>query len=247
MHDAGMTLSLPPAPDPHWAWFFDIDGTLIELEAEPSPLRASHALPKLLGAIDRRVGGAVALVSGRTVTNILALISPLEMPLAGCHGVERRLADGRILRPAPAPGIDRARRLLTTFVGRHHGLLLEDKGLTLALHYRQAPHLETACRNVVEQALSGNLDVLAGKMAFEIKPRGYSKGTALAAFMAVMPFQGRTPVFLGDDLTDEDGFEAAAAQGGLGVLVGPPRPTKAMFRLENVSALHIWLTGLSKD
>jgi len=246
MHDAGISLPLPPAPDPHWAWFFDIDGTLIELAGEPSSLRVSHALPEVLEAMSRRVGGAMALVSGRTVSNILALIAPLEMPLAGCHGVERRLADGRVLRPAPAPEIARARQLLTTFTRGHAGLRLEDKGVALAIHYRDVPQLEAACRNAVEQAISGNLGVLAGKMMFEIKPRDYSKGTALTAFMAVMPFQGRTPVFLGDDQSDEDGFAAAAAHGGLGILVGPPRPTKAMFRLENVSSLHIWLTGLSK-
>lgn len=246
IYDAGMTLSLPPAPNPRWAWFFDIDGTLIELGTEPAPLRVSHNLPELLAALDRRVGGAMALISGRAVSNILALISPLKIPLAGCHGIERHLADGRILRPAPSPGIAHARQLLTSFVNRHDGLRLEDKGVALALHYRQAPHLETACRNAVEQAISSDLGVLAGKMVFEVKPREFSKGTALGAFMALDPFLGRTPVFLGDDLADEDGFEAAATLGGFGILVGPPRPTKAMFRLNDVSSLHLWLTGLSE-
>lgn len=245
MHAAGMILPSPPAPNPHWAWFCDIDGTLIELASEPSSLRTSRNLPELLDALHRRVGGAMALISGRSVSNILALIAPLRIPLSGCHGLERCLADGTVLCPAPSPGIEQARRILRDFADSHDGITLEDKGVTLALHYRQAPHLEAACRNVVTQALSGDLGMLAGKMVFEVKPRGVSKGTALAAFMKTDPFRGRSPVFIGDDLTDEDGFEAAAMLGGRGILVGAARPTKAAFRLEDVPSLHRWLAGLS--
>ncbi len=245
MHAAGMILSPPPHPDPHWAWFFDIDGTLIELASEPSSLQRPHHLAELLAAVRQRVGGAMALVSGRSVANILALIAPLEVPLSGCHGLERYLADGRLLRPPPSPRIDRARGMMKAFAEKHPGIVLEDKGLTLALHYRHVPHLEIECAAVVAQAASGDLEVLAGKMVFEVKPRGVSKGTALRAFMETDPFRGRLPIFLGDDLTDEDGFEAVAALGGKGVLVGPPRPTKATFRLQSVPALHDWLAGLS--
>lgn len=240
-----MTLPPPPAPSPQWAWFCDIDGTLIELASEPSSLRKSHHLPELLDTVRRRVGGALALISGRTVSNMLELIAPLELPLAGCHGLERRLADGRVLRATPSPRMERARRILRDFVDRHDGVFLEDKTLTLALHYRQAPQLEAACRRVVERVSAGELGLLAGKMVFEVKPRTSSKGTALGAFMETEPFCGRRPVFLGDDQTDEDGFKAAAARGGLGILVGPPRPTHATFRLADVASLHVWLAGLN--
>ncbi|PKU22739.1 trehalose-phosphatase [Telmatospirillum siberiense] len=244
MHDTGKTLSPPPAPDPCWAWFLDIDGTLIELTGEPSSLRKPHRLPELLEALRRRVGGAVALVSGRSVSNMRALIAPAELPLAGCHGLERRLADGRMLRAPSSPLLAEARATLRAFADDHPGVFLEDKECTLALHYRQVPHLEWACRDAVERTVSGDLGMLSGKMVYEVKPRNFSKGTALRSFMESTPFQGRRPVFLGDDLTDEDGFEAAAALGGIGILVGPVRPTRAEFRLADVPSLHAWLAAL---
>lgn len=244
MDDASRMLPLPPAPDPHWAWFFDIDGTLIELAQEPSSPGFRQHLPDLLEAMRRRVDGALALISGRSVSNIMALIAPAELPLAGCHGLEQRLADGQILRTPTSPGLAKARKMLQTFVDGHPEISLEDKETTLALHYRQAPHLAEACRDTVEQALSGDLGLLAGKMVYEMKPRGVSKGTALHSFMKTTPFRGRRPIFLGDDVSDEDGFEAAATLGGLGVLVGPRRPTRAAFHLADVAALHLWLAGI---
>jgi trehalose 6-phosphate phosphatase len=244
MLDRIPTLPLPPVPDPNWAWFFDIDGTLIELAQEPASLKIKHRLPEILAALQRQLGGALALVSGRSIENILQLIAPFRLPLAGCHGIERRLADGRILRPEPSPDMDRARRIFSDFTKAHDGLFLEDKGLTLALHFRQAPHLEADCQAVAEQAAVGDLNWFPGKMVFEVMARNYTKGSAVEAFMAEEPFRGRKPVFIGDDLPDEDGFETVRRLGGLGILIGPMRSTKAQFRLDSVSALHAWLAKL---
>ena len=245
MPDANPILPVPPIPDPDWAWFFDIDGTLIELSSEPASLKDKQRLPELLEALHHRVGGALALVSGRSLSNMLQLIAPFRLPLAGCHGIERHLADGSILRPEQSPALKRARKTLTDFTNAHDGLFLEDKGLTLALHYRQAPDLEAACRSVIEQVATDDLGWFSGKMVFEVMSRGYDKGNAVEAFMATAPFRGRKPVFLGDDLPDENGFRAAKAFGGLGILIGPPRSTAAMFQLENVTSMHAWLAALA--
>jgi trehalose 6-phosphate phosphatase len=237
------TLPAPPLPSPGWAWFLDIDGTLIEIADTPSAIHIPPELPGLLQALADRHGGAVALVSGRTVENIARLVAPFHPPAAGLHGLERRLADGRVLRPDPSPLLDGIRRSLSDFAAANPGVILEDKGLSLALHYRLAPHREAAARAVAEAAVAGHpeLRLQAGKMVFEIRPRGADKGGALRAFMAEPPFAGRVPVFVGDDVTDEDGFKAANALGGISVMIGPPRPTAASFRLADVAGLRRWL------
>lgn len=231
----------PPAPDAGWAWFFDIDGTLIELADEPASLEAGPHLPAFLEHLYHRFGGAMALVSGRTLSNILCLTAPFRLPSAGCHGAERLLADGRILRMPPSQHLARARGILSRFAAAHPDLVFEDKDTVLSLHFRKAPHLETVCRAVVEQAASGDLGWIAGKMVFEIKSRAFNKGSAVQSFLESQPFRGRMPVFVGDDLPDEDAFDAVRRRGGFGVLVGALRPTKALYRLESVSSVHGWL------
>lgn len=238
------SLPAPPAPAPEWAWFSDIDGTLIELADTPASLGNARHLPGLLTALSGRVGGALALVSGRPVANVLRLIAPCRIPLAGCHGLERLLPDGSLIRPPASSDLDRARRILAAFAADHPGVVFEDKDVVLGLHFRKVPQLEAACRAAVEQATSGNLGWFAGKMVFEVKPRGLDKGTAIQAFLDQTPFRGRLPVFLGDDLPDEAGFEVARARGGFGVLVGEPRPTRALYRLESVPAVLAWLSTL---
>lgn len=235
--------ALPPPPDPRpdWAWFLDVDGTLIEIAPTPSAIHVPPDLPGVLRALADRHGGALALVSGRSAENIERLVRPYRFPAAGLHGMERMTAAGEIRRPEPLPGLAAIRARLRAVEGG--GVLVEDKSLSLALHYRLAPEREAACRAVAEAAVAAHpeFSLLAGKMVFEVKPRGVDKGTALKAFMAEPPFAGRVPVFVGDDVTDEHGFEAANALGGITVLVGPERATAARFRLDDVAACGAWL------
>lgn len=243
-----MPLPLPPIPAPDWALFLDVDGTLIDIAPSPSAIRIPPQLPPLLAQVSARHGGALALVSGRTAANLAQLMAPYGFPAAGLHGIERMDSAGRITRPPPLPGLGALRARLRRLEGG--GVVLEDKGLTLALHYRLAPQREAECRQAVEALVAAypQFRMLAGKMVLEVKPAGTDKGGALRAFMAEPPFAGRVPVFVGDDVTDEDGFRAAAALGGFAVLVGPQRETAARYRLDDVAACRNWLkTSLPTD
>lgn len=243
MTSVPLPLPSPPDPQADWAWFLDVDGTLIHIAPTPSAISMPVWLPGLLTRLSERHGGALAVVSGRTLDNLGQLLAPFAGPAAGLHGIERRSPDGRVTRPAPDPALDQIRRRLHADIAPWQGVLLEDKGLGVALHYRNAPEREDECRRLAEAVVAAHsgFRLLSGKMVFELKPRGYDKGGALRAFMAEPPFAGRVPVFVGDDVTDEFGFEAANQMGGVSVLVGEPRATAARFRLPHVDACRAWL------
>ncbi len=235
-------LPSPPAPAPDWAWFLDVDGTLIDIAPTPSAISIPVELPSLLAAVARCHGGALALVSGRSLDNLAQLVAPFDPPAAGLHGIERRNARGEVVRPDPPAGLDAIRDRLA-MIEQWPGVLLEDKGLTLAVHYRQAAAREEDCRRLAEAVAADYPEfvVLHGKMVFELRPRGRDKGAALRDFMGEPPFKGRVPVFVGDDLTDESGFLAANELGGLSVLVGPLRETCASFDLPDIGSCRSWL------
>jgi trehalose 6-phosphate phosphatase len=239
------TLPPPPAAAPDWAWFLDVDGTLIDIAPTPSAIVMPIQLPPLLQRLHDAHGGALALVSGRTLDNLRQLVAPFDPPAAGLHGLEWRDGAGMVGHAAAPPGLDDIRARLHHAAGQHPGLLVEDKGVAVALHYRQAPELADYVRQVAEDAVHDHpgYGLVAGKMVAEIKPNGADKGTALAAFMRAPPFAGRRPVFVGDDVTDEDGFAAANRLGGLSVLVGPPRDSTARFRLPDIQACRVWLAA----
>jgi trehalose 6-phosphate phosphatase len=237
----------PPAPSRDWCLFLDIDGTLIELADTPSAVVVDDALPRLLPDVAQRLGGAVALVSGRSIDSIDALFAPLKLPAAGLHGVERRAASGVVrganYRDSELSG---ARASLASFAAAHPGTLLEDKGRALAMHYRLAPEFEARARQAVAaavQPLGPAYHVQEGKMVLEIKPRGFTKATALEEFMREAPFAGRTPVFLGDDLTDLAGFRAIEAHGGITIAVGGR--IQGQWRLEDPAAARRWLASIA--
>ncbi len=235
-----------PTPREDWALFLDFDGTLANIAASPCGVSVDPGLRPTLAALREALGGAVALVSGRTLAKLDELLAPLVLPAAGLHGLERRRADGTITRAdeAEAAGpLAAVRARLTAFAAAAPGVLLEDKGLTLALHYRDAQHLKEECRRAVAAALAasgGGLHLLEGKMMFEIKVDGSDKGTAIEAFLAEPPFAGRTPAFFGDDVTDEDGFAAVNRRGGVTVRVGDGAATAARWRIASVDALLLW-------
>jgi trehalose 6-phosphate phosphatase len=240
-----MQTAPPAALD--WCLFLDVDGTLIDLTDTPYDARVSDSLKTLLQQVSERLGGALALVSGRSIEYLDQLFAPLRLPASGLHGVERRRASGAMQGASFKDSqLDPARTALALLVASHPGTLLEDKGRTLAVHFRMAPQFEPAVREAVTAiaaSLGTHYHVQSGNMLLEIKPRGFSKGGAIKAFMQEPPFSGRKPVFLGDDLTDLDGFKAVETHGGWSIAVGD-RVT-AQYRLDDPAAVYTWLAGIA--
>ena len=224
------------------ALFLDFDGTLVNLAPEPDSVVPAPDLIEMLQQLQTRANGALAVVSGRPVAQLDHYLAPLRLPAAGVHGLERRDASGRLVQLA-APSTDELMERLAPFVARHPGLLLEPKRGALALHYRKAPHLEQACIEAMNYAVAHvpGFSVLRGKMVVEAKAALADKGDAIAAFMREAPFTGRRPVFVGDDVTDEAGFNwVQTLGGGLGIKIGEGE-SRAQMRLDNPAALHQWL------
>ncbi|MDE0333436.1 MAG: trehalose-phosphatase [Defluviicoccus sp.] len=237
-----------PEPRAHWALFLDFDGSIVEIAPTPDSIVVPETLPPLLTALRGALGGAVAIVTGRPIAQIDAYLGAAVPAVAGLHGLERRGADGAIVRPPPNDDLRRARAPLEAFAAAHPGILFEDKEYSLALHYRLAPSLEDACRDVVDSVLGDGAEgweILEGKMVFEIRPRGLAKGAAIEAFMGEAPFVGRIPVFCGDDITDEDGFAVVNARGGVSVRVGERAATRAAVRVDTVADLLDWLVRVA--
>jgi trehalose 6-phosphate phosphatase len=178
------------------------------------PRRRTHARSAAQHAAlaAKREDGALALISGRTIAELDRLFAPLVLPAAGQHGVEIRDPEGNVSMPKIDAGqLDPARDVIRELIRHYKGLLLEDKGTALALHFRQAPQHERAAMVVMAEIadhLREKFVLRDGKCVLELTPRGYSKRAAIEAFMHEAPFVGRTPVFIGDDVTDEEGFEA---------------------------------------
>jgi trehalose 6-phosphate phosphatase len=242
-----MPIPAPPPPSLDWCLFLDVDGTLVELTDSPFDAHASGDLTVLLRTVSERLGGALALVSGRSIAYLDALFAPLRLPSAGLHGVERRKATGDMQGASfDDSRLDTARAALATLVHDHPGTLLEDKGRTIGVHYRLAPQFEPVVREgvaAVTAALGARYHVQAGNMMLEIKPCGFNKGHAITAFLQESPFSGRTPVFAGDDLTDLDGFRAVEAAGGISIGVGDR--VQGSSQLANPTAVRAWLEGIA--
>ncbi len=229
-----------------WALFLDLDGTLIDIATEPAKARAPKGLGATLEGLHRSLHGALAVVSGRPIADVDRILRPLRLPAAGQHGAEiRRLSGGRVLRSRPSPAVRRiAARVLATMP---EGALVEDKGHSIAVHYRRAPHLARTVKARVTRALApdrSEAHVLHGKMVAEVKANGIDKGKAVDALMALPPFLGRIPVFLGDDRTDEDGFAAVLRRGGHAVCVGNGRTFAGGSCLADPDAVRRWLAAL---
>jgi len=240
--------ALPP-PDPSWCLFLDFDGTLVELRDHPEQVEAPTSLAGLLLTLLDAFGGAVAIVSGRSVTSLERLLTPLQLPVAGIHGLERRDARGILHRNrGAAAALRRVRPAVERFVAEREGLHWEDKGGALAVHYRGAPEREGEVRGFLEgqcRDLGDGFHVQAGKAVFELKPVGRDKGRVVAEFMQEVPFAGRVPVFIGDDRTDEDAFAWVNANAGISVRVGEPdMPSAARYRADSVAETLAWLEGL---
>jgi trehalose 6-phosphate phosphatase len=224
------------------ALFLDFDGTLVELADSPGAIRVSEALRPLLERLSARLGGRLALVSGRAIGDLDKHLGRCGIAVSGSHGLELRFADGTELPLAAPVGLASARRELAGFASADPRLLVEEKPASIALHYRRAPERAGEAEALAED-LAGRtgLALQPGKMVVELRPHGADKGDALRRLMREPPFAGARPLFMGDDLTDEHAFAAAAELGGGGILVGAPRRTAATWRLENVAAAAAWL------
>lgn len=242
-----MAATVPlPAPPPlasDWALFLDVDGTLLDFANAPDAVQVAPALLDALAALQRRLDGAVALVSGRTLEQVDALFAPLQLPAAGLHGLQRRAARGAE-PPAQVPAaLLRLREEARALVARYPGALVEDKGPSLALHWRGNPEAAPALRALAAAAMPSlpGYALQPGDHVIELRPQGADKGSAIDAMLEAAPFQGRRPVFIGDDHTDEHGFEIVLARGGIAVLVGDRQPSVARHGLRDPDAVRAWL------
>lgn len=234
---------LPGIPDPqHTALFLDCDGTLAAFTTQPEQTSIEPGIISLLARLDI-VGFALALVSGRSIEDLDRLFAPLVLPAAGVHGVERRDAGGRIFRPdLDSVLIDELARKLNRVAATYPGLFLERKPGAIALHYRARPDLGEPIIAFAEDLrhVAGGVSVLQGKMVVEFGVGTRTKGDAIRDFLAEAPFAGRTPVYAGDDVTDESAFAAVQEAGGIAIKVGPGE-TCASHRVATMEHLHTWL------
>src|SRR3990167_4668976 len=226
--------------------FLDLDGTLASIVERPEDVRPDPRRTSLVERLLRDLDGRLAVVSGRSLAEIDHILEGRVVTVAAIHGLVRRDARGVLGQAAPHPGLVDAAARLKAFAERDPNLLIEDKSLSLTLHYRQAPHLAQEVRDLAAViAADTGLACQPGDMVVELRTPGASKGDSIRAFMTEPPFTGAMPVFLCDDLTDEHGFFAVNILGGYGVLVGPQRRTVARYMLADVEAALAWLEAAS--
>jgi trehalose 6-phosphate phosphatase len=242
---------LPPPPRADTAaiaLFVDVDGTLLDIAARPDAVVVDASLPATLKRLKQHLRGALAPLSGRSLRDIDALLG-LDGAAAGLHGAELRGPGGAALAtPILHEGLDAARQRAIDAAATIAGVLVEDKGGAIALHYRAAPDAELAVRRAaiaMLDAAGDGYELLHGKCVIELKPASADKGAALAALMTIAPFAGRTPWMIGDDATDEDAFAEVNAERGVSIVVGPRRPTVARHALAGPAAARAWLAALA--
>lgn len=241
----------PPAPDRAIALFLDFDGTLVDLAPRPGDVVVSDTLRTLLESLHTVLDGAVAVVSGRRLADLLEHLAPVKLAAAGSHGLEYQLQAGQRQSASKARLPEPVWQALEALVAQHPALLLEHKGQCAAVHFRQAPDLgdvvAARLRDLRDQDAPDYM-LQAGKMVWELRPAGIHKGSAIERFMSGSPFAGRLPVFLGDDVTDEDAFQAVNAMGGWTVYVGDDAGiTAARMGLRDVPAVSRWLQELNTN
>ena len=235
----------PPLLTPDTALFLDIDGTLVEFQPRPEDVRIPGPLLETLAVLRRGLGGACAVVSGRSLADVDRLFAPLQFATAGQHGSEARLdaAGAPQVFALHESALAAVIAAVQPLVVAHRGIRIEHKGLSTAFHYRDAAAQGPALRAALAAAVARHdvLQLLDSHLCYDVRPHEANKGKAVERLMAVPPFAGRVPVYIGDDRTDEDGFAAVLGLGGRAILVGPARPTRAPERIANPAALRAWL------
>ncbi|HEY1928365.1 MAG TPA: trehalose-phosphatase [Caulobacteraceae bacterium] len=243
--------ALPPPPLPSaedTAVFVDLDGTLAALQITPQAVGPDPKRRALLQRLRGALSGRLAIVSGRALDDIDRVLEKDVPAVAGVHGLVRRTAWGEIVAPPGEGRIPQAREAFESLARADPGLLVEDKVAAVALHYRRSPQAEGACRELAARlARALGLKLQEGDHVVELRAPGPDKGEAIAAFMREAPFAGTNPLFLGDDFTDESGFAAVRGMGGLAIIVGPRRPTRAQYALSDVEAVHDFLSAIAEQ
>ena len=245
-------------PAPTWAelrgtptaLFLDIDGTLLEFESHPDLVRATQGLILLLQSVSTALGGAVALISGRPLSDIDRVFGPWQPFAAGGHGAEVRGGGGTRLHRADDEMVKELRRLADSRVADLQGVWVEDKGYGFALHYRSLPERQddvVALATEIAEISQGTLEVQPGIFVQELRPASFDKGLALDELMEQEPFTGRKPVVVGDDRTDEFAFAAAAKHAGISILVGSRSDTVARYQIPDPEAVRAWLAQIPEE
>ena len=228
------------------ALFLDIDGTIVDIAPTPEAVVVPESLKLSLSRIRKNLGGALALISGRTLQSIDELFAPLKFAAAGAHGAEVRYEPNGPVERCAVPLTSAERAAIALVAKRDPRLRLEDKGYSMAVHYRSAPDLKDIVIATVRDEvakLGENLRVLRGKMVVEVKAGGFNKGIGLKRLMGHAPFLGRRPIFLGDDVTDEDAVAAVRDFSGVGISVGRSLPG-ATERVDSPAEVRAWLAHL---
>lgn len=246
----GMTLA-EPSTVPNLrtcAILLDIDGTILDLAASPQQVSVPPELGRTLARLDRLTGGAVALVSGRPLNDIDLIFSPLRLAAIGGHGAELRTTAGATPQICAKPLDTALKRKLAGIAGLDPGILVEDKGYSLALHYRLSPGKAAPIRAAVEricaEAPEDSVEILPGKLVIEIKGAGVNKAGAVRDLMRYPPFLEREPVFIGDDITDEPVFAVVEKFGGLGFSVGRIAPGVS-GHFDTPESVRAWLARIA--
>ena len=233
------------------AILLDIDGTLLDLAPTPREVWVPPDLSTTLNRLLARTSGALALVSGRSLNDIDLIFAPEQFPAVGGHGAEMRIAADSEAVATHAPPMDKElKRRLAAIAKLSPGILLEDKGYSLALHYRLAPHAEKAIYAAVSliraDLPNAPIEVLPGKCVCEIKHSGFNKATGVLELMTHEPFRGRRPIFIGDDVTDEAVFGIMPDLGGLAFSVGR-RAKGVADHFDEPRDVRNWLAHLLDD
>jgi trehalose 6-phosphate phosphatase len=222
------------------ALFLDFDGTLVDLAPTPEDVRIDRRLPGALDALRQRLGGALALVSGRPVALLDEMMAPYRFDAAGLHGAQIRMGGGEAPLAAPSEALHQAMRAMVRFANANVGVIVEDKRQSVALHWRLAPALADEALALMEQIaadIGPSMRLQRGKAVAELVPATASKGGAIDWLLQQEGYAGRKPVFIGDDITDEDGFMAVNRLHGLSVRIGEGE-TCARHRIASPTALR---------
>jgi trehalose 6-phosphate phosphatase len=246
--DTGAAQSIAVPDLRHCAILLDIDGTLLDFAPSPQQVRVPADLHKTLSRLNELTGGALALVSGRPLADIDLIFAPLELAAIGGHGAEWRTAPGGKITLRAKPLDAALKHKLAALSALGPSVLAEDKGYSLALHYRLAPdkadEVRAAVAAVCAEAEPGTVEILPGKFVVEIKRTGVTKASAVRELMNIAPFANRKPIFVGDDITDEPVFGVVAELGGLGFSVGQVDAT-VNGRFAQPQSVRAWLAQLA--